>query len=84
MYETNSAGENARTDRDAPHDKKPDAHVLGRGETRVPDDDAVIFTDGGHVQTGPEPRPVTGDWPTADEAAIDSDPTSEVVTEADQ
>ena len=25
MYETNSAGENARTDRDAPHDKKPDA-----------------------------------------------------------
>jgi hypothetical protein len=47
MSETNSAGENARTDRDAPHDKKPDAHVLGRGETRVPDEDAVILTDGG-------------------------------------
>jgi hypothetical protein len=59
MYETNSAGENARTDRDAPHDKKPDAAVLGRGETRVPDDDAVILTDGGTVQSGPEPRPET-------------------------
>jgi|GEM_PF-4032499 len=47
MTHETSAGENARTDRDAPHDKKPDAAVLGRGETRVPDEDAVILADGG-------------------------------------
>jgi PadR family transcriptional regulator PadR len=49
MSETNRAGDlNARTDDDAPRDKKPDAHVLGRGETHVPDEGAVILTDGGH------------------------------------
>lgn len=47
MSETNSAGDDARTGRDAPPTKKPDAAVLGRGETHIPDEDAVLLTDGG-------------------------------------
>ena len=47
MADESTAGDEARTDRDAPTTEKPDAVVLGRGETRIPDEDADLLTDGG-------------------------------------
>jgi DNA-binding PadR family transcriptional regulator len=47
MTDRTTAGDDARTDDDAPRTEKPDAHVLGRGETHVPDEDSVLLTDGG-------------------------------------
>ena len=48
-----TAGDDARTATDAPPTQKSDAAVLGRGETHIPDDDAVLLTDGG-VDTADE------------------------------
>ena len=45
MSDEPTAGE-ARTGTDAPPTEKPDAAVLGRGETHIPDEDAVLLTDG--------------------------------------
>jgi PadR family transcriptional regulator PadR len=55
MSERTHAGD-ARTDSDAPTTKKTDGYVLGRGETRIPDEDAVILTDGGIVANGGSAR----------------------------
>jgi DNA-binding PadR family transcriptional regulator len=52
MSDEPTAGE-ARTGTDAPPTEKPDAAVLGRGETHIPDEDAVLLTDGG-VETAEE------------------------------
>ena len=46
MSDEPTAGE-ARTGIDAPPTEKPDAAVLGRGETHTPNEDAILLTDGG-------------------------------------
>jgi DNA-binding PadR family transcriptional regulator len=51
MSDEPTAGE-ARTGTDAPPTEKPDAAVLGRGETHIPDEDAVLLTDGGEPLPG--------------------------------
>jgi DNA-binding PadR family transcriptional regulator len=47
MSETKFAGDEARTDDDAPRTEKPDGNFLGQGETHIPDEGAVLLTDGG-------------------------------------
>jgi len=47
MTNESTAGDDARTGTDAPPTKKPDAAVLGRGEIHIPDENAVLLTDGG-------------------------------------
>ncbi|PSQ18194.1 hypothetical protein BRD02_01605 [Halobacteriales archaeon QS_8_69_73] len=50
MTDESTAGDDARTATDALPIKKPDAAVLGRGETHIPDEDAVLLTDGGQSE----------------------------------
>jgi hypothetical protein len=56
-----SAGENARTDEEAPPTEKHDGPTLGRGELHVPADDAVILTDGGEVEADEPTESVAAD-----------------------
>lgn len=51
MEDRNHAGDDARIDRDAPRNKKPRDRSLGAGELHVPEDDAVILTDGSGLTT---------------------------------
>jgi len=61
MTNETTAGDNARMARDELPTEKHDAIVLGWGETRIPEDDAVLLTDGGHH---PDHTPSTNapDW----------------------
>ena len=45
-----TAGDETRTGRDEPTTEKPGAVVLGRGETHIPEEDAVLLTDGGQIE----------------------------------
>jgi len=55
MSDEPTAGLEARTDEDATRTEKPYAHVLGRGETHIPDEDAVLLTDGGQLSANGSP-----------------------------
>jgi len=49
MTDESTAGHDARTATDVLPVKKTDAAVLGRGEIHIPDEDAVLLTDGGEL-----------------------------------